>query len=76
MTPEALAGADLAACFAGPLRGWVATGVGVTAVGPYDAGGLLRERVGHVRVGGPCRPPMLTLRVAERMAGTIGVSSG
>ena len=49
-------------------------GVGVTAVGPYDACGLLRERVGQARVGGPASP-LLTLRVAERMAGTIGVLS-
>lgn len=73
-TPEALEQTSLAALFAGPLRGWVAPGVGVTAVGPYDACGLLRERVGLARVGGPSSS-LLSLRVAERMAGTIGVLS-
>lgn len=74
MAPSALADGDLAGLFAGPLRSWVAPAVGVTAVGPYDACALLRERVGSARVGGPASP-LLTLRVAERMAGTIGVLS-
>jgi hypothetical protein len=42
------------------------------AVGPYDACSLLRERVGKP-LGTSGRA--LTLRVAERMAGTIGVLS-
>jgi hypothetical protein len=71
-SPEAVAGAGLAARFAGPLRGWVQPGVGVMAVGPYDACELLRERVGHARLGG-ASSRLLTLRVAERIAGTIGV---
>lgn len=63
---------NVAELFAGPLRGWVQPGVGVIAVGPYDACALLRERVGRVRLGGESSR-LLTLRVAERMAGTIGV---
>jgi hypothetical protein len=74
MAPSALADGDLAGLFAGPLRGWVTPSVGVTAVGPYDACALLRERVGRARVAGPSSS-LLTLRVAERMAGTIGVLS-
>jgi hypothetical protein len=72
MAPEAVGGLDLAELFAGPLRGWVQPGVGVMAVGPYDACALLRERVGNARLGGESSR-VLTLRVAERMAGTIGV---
>jgi hypothetical protein len=74
MAPAVLADADFARLFAGPLRGWVQPGVGVMAVGPYDACALLRERVGQAQTGGPLSP-LLTLRVAERMAGTIGVLS-
>ncbi len=74
MAPAVLADADLAKLFVGPLRGWVHPGFGVMAVGPYDACGLLRERVGQARTGGPSSS-ILTLRVAERMAGTIGVLS-
>jgi hypothetical protein len=47
-------------------------GQGVLAVGPYDACALLRERVGKP-LGTSGRE--LTLRVAERMDGTIGVLS-
>lgn len=74
MDPSALAHYDLAQVFAGPLRSWVQSGVSVTAVGPYDACKLLRERVGKVKLGGNSGR-LLTLRVAERMAGTIGVLS-
>jgi hypothetical protein len=70
--PSALLGGDLASLFAGPLKGWVKPGQGVLAVGPYDACALLRERVGKP-LGMSGRK--LTLRVAERIAGTIGVLS-
>ena len=70
--PAAILGADLPGLFAGPLKGWVKPGQGVLAVGPYDACALLRERVGEP-LGTSRR--VLTLRVAERMAGTIGVLS-
>jgi hypothetical protein len=72
MEPAALAHYDLAEVFAGPLRSWVRSGASVMAVGPYDACRLLRERVGKVKLGGSSGR-LLTLRVAERMAGTIGV---
>ena len=72
--PSALADRALGELFAGPLRTWAQSGVSVMAVGPYDACKLLRERVGKVKLGGNSGR-LLTLRVAERMAGTIGVLS-
>lgn len=72
VAPAALSDSDLAAHFAGPLRSWMQSGAQVTAVGPYDACSLLRERVGKPLTAGEAGR-LLTLRVAERMAGTIGV---
>ena len=64
---------ELAAQFVGPLKAWVDTGAEVVAVGPYDACALLRSRVGHKLGSKNGNGRVLTLRVVERMAGTIGV---
>lgn len=74
--PSQVSDAYLARTFQGPLAAWGRGREGVTAVGPYDACALLREKVGKASLGGPpARPRHLTARVAERMAGTIGVLS-
>jgi len=65
---------NLRRLFAGPLRAWVESAAEVVAVGPYDACTLLRERVGKP-LGKNRDGRLLTLRVAERLAGTIGVLS-